>query len=84
MCKTCAGKPGSVPNGCLQTQMDLMKSAVEGQPFLCHAPKDGRLCVGWVRTRAGLVVNPLPLQVAALLAQHGYSPPDLKSRQLQP
>lgn len=76
MCKTCACQPGSVPNGCLQTQMDFLKAAAEGQPFLCHAPKDGRLCAGWVRVRAHLVERPLPPRLMAMLAEHEYSPPD--------
>jgi len=76
MCKTCACQPGVVPNGCLQTQLDFLKSAHEGKPFLCHAPKDGRMCAGWVRVRAELVANPLPPEAAELLAKWDYSPPD--------
>lgn len=74
MCKTCACQPGSVPNGCLQTQMDFLKAASDGKPFLCHSPLDGTLCAGWVRARAELVANPLPAQAVALLAQWEYSP----------
>jgi hypothetical protein len=76
MCKTCACQVGSVPNGCLQTQLDFLKAAAEGTPFLCHAPKNGSLCAGWVRVRAELVANPLPPQVSAMLSKHQYSPPD--------
>lgn len=76
MCKTCACQPGSVPNGCLQTQLDFLKAVVEGEKFLCHSPKDGRICAGWVRARAEHVANPVPPQVAALLAKHEFSPPD--------
>ena len=76
MCQSCACKPGTVPNGCLQTQLDLMKSASEGRPFMCHAPKDGKLCAGWARVRAELVANPLPADVVALLDQWDYTPPD--------
>lgn len=76
MCKTCACRPGVVPNGCLQTQLDFLKSAAEGNPFLCHAPMDGRICAGWARVRAELVANPLPPKVVALLAKHDYSPAD--------
>lgn len=76
MCKTCACQPGSVPNGCMQTQLDFMKAASMGKPFLCHSPMDGRICAGWVRVRAELVCNPLPAAVAELLAKHEYSPPD--------
>lgn len=76
MCQSCACKPGTVPNGCLQTQLDIMKSASEGRPFMCHAPKDGKLCAGWARVRAELVANPLPADVVALLDRWDYSPPD--------
>ena len=76
MCKSCACQPGSVPNGCLQTQMDFLKAAAEGGRFLCHAPNDGRMCAGWTRVRAELVANPLPPEAMALLAKWEYSPAD--------
>ncbi len=76
MCKTCACQAGSVPNGCLQTQMDFLKSVAEGKPFLCHSPLDGKMCAGWVRARAEVVANPLPQQVQEMLAKWEYSPPD--------
>lgn len=76
MCKSCACRPGSIPNGCLQTQLDLLKSAHEGKPFLCHAPKDGRLCAGWTGARAEIVARPLPAAVVAVLDRWQYSPPD--------
>jgi hypothetical protein len=76
MCKSCACQLGSVPNGCLQTQMDFLKSVHEGKPFRCHAPLDGKLCAGWVRARAELVENPLPPEAVALLDKWEYSPPD--------
>lgn len=76
MCKSCAGRLGTVPNGCLQTQMDILKAANEGRPFLCHAPRDGKLCAGWAAARAELVANPLPAEVQLLLAKYDYSPPD--------
>lgn len=76
MCKTCACHLGSVPNGCLQTQMDFLKSAHEGKPFRCHSPMDGKMCAGWVRVRAELVANPLPPQAVALLEKWEYTPPD--------
>lgn len=80
MCKTCACQPNTVPNGCLQTQMDFLKSAAEGRPFLCHAPKDGRMCAGWVRARAELVANPLPAQAMKLIEKWDYSPPDAEQK----
>ena len=58
MCASCACRAGTVPNGCLQTQLDFLKSAADGKPFLCHAPLDGRMCAGWVRVRAAIVANP--------------------------
>lgn len=76
MCKTCACQPGSVPNGCLQTQMDFLKAAAEGRPFQCHSPLDGTLCAGWVRARAEIVANPLPPAAMALIAKWDYSPPE--------
>jgi len=76
MCPSCACRPGTVPNGCLQTQMDFLKAVVEGKPFLCHAPNDGRMCAGWVRARAEHVVCPMPPEVQALIAQWEFTPPD--------
>lgn len=76
MCKTCACRPGTVPNGCLQTQMDFLKSVADGRPFQCHAPLNGQLCTGWVRARAELVANPLPAAAMALIAKWEYSAPD--------
>jgi hypothetical protein len=76
MCKTCACQLGSVPNGCLQTQMDFLKSAAEGRPFLCHSPANGSICAGWVRARAEVVAEPLPQGLMDLLGKWEYSPPD--------
>ena len=76
MCKTCACQAGSVPNGCVQTQMDFLKSAAEGKPFLCHSPANGCLCTGWVRVRAEVVAEPLPQGLMDLLGKWEYSPPD--------
>lgn len=81
MCKSCACMPGSVPNGCLQTQLDFLKSVHEGTPFRCHAPMDGKMCAGWVRARAEVAANPLPPDVAALLDKWEYSPPDTDESQ---
>src|SRR5690348_12045396 len=52
MCASCACREGTVPNGCAQTQMDLLKAVVEGGRFLCHAPNDGRMCAGFLAARA--------------------------------
>lgn len=74
MCRSCACRPGSVPNGCLQTQLDFLKAVTEGKPFLCHAPMDGRMCAGWVGARAEVVARPLPQEAQDLLARWEYSP----------
>ncbi len=76
MCASCACRPGTVPNGCLQTQLDLLKTVVEGKPFLCHAPHDGKLCAGWSGARAEHVAHPLPAAVVAMTEAWEYSPPD--------
>lgn len=76
MCKTCACQPNTVPNGCLQTQLDFLKAVIEGGRFICHSPKDGRLCAGWVRARAEVVANPLPKEAVEIVTKWEYSPPD--------
>lgn len=45
-CKSCAFRAGTVPNGCLQTQADVVKCLVERVPFGCHQPAGG-ICHGW-------------------------------------
>ncbi len=76
MCASCACRKDTVPNGCLQTQMDFLKSIVEGVPFLCHAPKDGRMCAGWVAARAAHVERPLPEALQDTVREWEFSPPD--------
>lgn len=76
MCASCACRPDTVPNGCLQTQLDFLKSVVEGVPFLCHAPKDGRMCAGWIAARAAHVARPLPSGLQDAVKQWEFSPPD--------
>lgn len=76
MCASCACRPGGVPNGCLQTQLDLLKAVCEGKPFLCHAPKDGRMCAGWAGVRAEHVADPMPAPIQAIVERWEYSPPD--------
>lgn len=47
-CSSCAFRPGTVPNGCLQTQMDAFKSVLERVPFNCHQhDRKGWPCHGW-------------------------------------
>ena len=76
MCQTCACRPGTVPNGCLQTQMDLLKAASEGSSFACHSPLDGTLCRGWAAVRAYVVQRPLPRKLRRALARHSFSSSD--------
>lgn len=52
-CKTCAFRAGTVPNGCIQTQMDVMKCVVENTPFYCHQDLK-RICHGWFTLRCAL------------------------------
>jgi len=55
-CISCAFRPGTVPNGCSQTQMDALKAVMEGVPFMCHAskPANSEYCFGWIIARAAL------------------------------
>lgn len=76
MCKTCACREGSVPNGCLQTQLDFLKSVTEGKGFYCHSPRDGRVCAGWIAARAEVVARPLPEAALKLIEKWEYSPAD--------
>lgn len=76
MCASCACRPATVPNGCLQTQLDFLKSVVEGVPFLCHAPKDGKLCAGWVAVRAETQARPLPQALEQAAREWQFSPED--------
>lgn len=49
-CKTCAFRPGTVPNGCAQTQSDVLKAVLEGVAFMCHQNR-GEVCAGWFAAR---------------------------------
>lgn len=80
MCSSCACRPGSVPNGCLQTQLDFLKAVIDGRRFYCHSPLDGHLCSGWVRARIEHMANPLPDVVQSFVGQWEYSPPDEDDR----
>lgn len=48
-CESCAFRKGTVPNGCVQTQMDAVKCVMEREPFFCHmGPNPGtEVCAGW-------------------------------------
>ncbi|MBY0238104.1 MAG: hypothetical protein K2X55_02210 [Burkholderiaceae bacterium] len=55
-CKSCAFRAGTVPNGCIQTQLDVAKAVVENVPFMCHCDLDARgrptkICHGWFAVR---------------------------------
>lgn len=70
-CKTCAFRAGTVPNGCAQTQVDLMKCIVENVPFMCHQhPK--LPCYGWYAVRTQ-VKGAIP---AGATVPWQFSPPD--------
>ena len=67
-CTSCAGTYGTVPNGCLQTQADLIKAISEGVPFGCHVKK-GATCHAWYAGRVALGGK-------VELAPWAFSPPD--------
>jgi hypothetical protein len=78
-CKSCAFKFGTVPNGCLQTQADALKSVIEGVPFLCHqADQQRRPCYGWVSVRLAIAYAEL-CRGDSLDIKCGwdFSPPDV-------
>lgn len=66
-CKSCAFRNGTVPNGCLQTQMDVFKAVVERVPFLCHQHDRKRMpCHGWFASQVAIrqaeaVKGPMPV-----------------------
>ena len=77
-CKSCAFRAGTVPNGCLQTQADVLKAVVEKVPFLCHQhDRKGQACHGWFAAmvamrHAELVKGPAPISSCPW----EFSPPD--------
>ena len=77
-CKSCAFRAGTVPNGCLQTQMDALKAVVERVPFLCHQHGRQRMpCHGWFAAQVAIrqteaVKGPMPITKAPW----DFSPPD--------
>lgn len=57
-CKTCAFRPGTIPNGCEETVMDALKAALQFDRFLCHQTHDengkpDKICVGWLYACSG-------------------------------
>lgn len=77
-CKSCAFRPGTVPAGCLQTQMDVLKAIIEKVPFMCHqADKRGHICHGWYAAGVEMrrkedLLGPLPVTKCPW----PFSPPD--------
>ena len=67
-CVSCAGRYGTVPNGCLQTQADFIKAVCEDVPFMCHARK-GKICHAWFA--AGVA-----LDGKTVACPWAFSPPD--------
>ena len=54
-CKTCAFRLGTVPNGCMQTQLDAIKCLIEGVQFSCHqAGREGWPCHGYYAASVAL------------------------------
>lgn len=51
-CKTCAFRLGTIPNGCPQTQMEVLKCVLEQDEFSCHCRVDAKgepeICHGWL------------------------------------
>lgn len=76
-CKSCAFRPGTVPNGCLQTQLDALKAVVEGVPFLCHQADRGRApCHGWFAARVAIREAEQRKGPLKVTCPWNFSPPD--------
>ena len=77
-CKSCAGTYGTVPNGCLQTQLDLIKAIAENVPFLCHQHgRKGMPCHAWFAAR--VAINKADKRRGTKLVvkvPYEFSPPD--------
>ncbi len=73
-CKSCAFRPGTVPNGCAQTMLDVTKAVLEQRPFACHVHRhpDGsrKLCAGWLASQWGAADRPV------VPCDWEFSPPD--------
>lgn len=64
-CGTCAYRPGTVPAGCVVTQMDALKAIHTDTPFFCHSHMDERgepdtICHGWYAARSIMEGKTLP------------------------
>jgi hypothetical protein len=75
-CASCAFRVGTVPNGCIQTQSDVIKAVAEDVPFLCHAHRKQVICWGWFAARR--VVDRMERARGEKLppAPWEFSPPD--------
>ena len=71
-CASCAFRLGTVPNGCLQTQMDVMKSVLEQNAFFCHmTDRPGtKVCAGWFASVQAAKKHP------KVICPWDYSPAD--------
>jgi hypothetical protein len=80
-CKSCAFRAGTVPNGCEQTQLDVMKAIAEDVPFMCHVQRSAgghptSVCHGWFAARR--VVDRIEAATGRKMppAPYDFSPPD--------
>jgi hypothetical protein len=80
-CTSCAFRAGTVPNGCFQTQSDVVKAVAENKLFMCHSFKDANgnprhVCHGWfaVRRVADRMEKATGTRMPA--APWEFSPPD--------
>jgi hypothetical protein len=71
-CASCAFRLGTVPNGCVQTQMDVMKAVMEHEAFFCHVGerKGTKVCDGWFASVQAVKNKP------KVICPWNYSPPD--------
>lgn len=71
-CASCAFRLGTVPNGCLQTQLDVMKAVMEHEAFFCHAVEapGTKVCAGWFASVQAAKKHP------KVICPWPYSPPD--------
>ncbi len=74
-CKSCAFTAGTVPNGCIQTQMDVLKAVTERVPFMCHQPSHN-VCHGWYASVVAIKLTealaaPEQEPVATVIAHQG-------------
>ena len=77
-CKSCAFRIGTVPNGCIQTQLDALKCVVEGVPFCCHQEdRRGHPCHGWYAARVAVQrAEKAQGRALAVTCPWEFSPPD--------